>query len=58
MNYFNNLLENNLKTQIKPQYVDSIPKGLPKNSKELTLGEIIDTRVKKVEKELAATEPD
>ncbi|KRX00134.1 P-loop containing nucleoside triphosphate hydrolase [Pseudocohnilembus persalinus] len=56
MNYFNNLLENNLKTQIKPQYVDSIPKSLPKASKELSLGTIIEGRIKKVLKEIANAE--
>nr|QBH22567.1 ribosome biogenesis/translation initiation ATPase RLI [Philasterides dicentrarchi] len=48
-NFFTNLLENSLSTQMKPQYVDSIPKGLPKAVREFSVKQIIDNKVKGVE---------
>lgn len=50
------MLEDNLKTRIKPQYVDQIPRSLKEAHKKLTVSELLDLNVELDNKQLMCDE--
>lgn len=50
------MLEDNLKTRIKPQYVDQIPRSLKEAHKKLTVSELLELNVEMDNKQLMCDE--